>query len=738
MSERIPLTSTPSEPEGSYSPPSQHSPEHSSHDGDDVKVTVAEKLVSDADFRPLKTPEKEGGKGTEDIDATSGGGWNEFDQSSAIFNFHERPVRDAGWRFVFLVPLVLLVAMGALSLVGALFNPPLLFTFLLTPLVLLLLFALSLPFPLLLVSSLRGTCARTIKVFLIIAAVICALQSATSAVHFLVSPLAPSVAEQGPYPTYAPYSPGSMSSYSTGSDGSSSEFPVDSNFAESADGENGDTMGGGGGDMMAGEGVTEGGTEGGTGGAPEGWVEGQEDPYESPGSSADDAAAEADSSSSSSSSSTSVSDLGRGLLELVLPAIAHPVVAVTAHHTAHWARATHSMVHRQLQGRASVVATSARGRSLQGPPQLPAMPSMARLAELERPLYFIGFMSFALLSALALLLVLRFTHHLSLIASAVAHTAHATIAQAPIILFMALPVMLAGLVLSLPLIDFSSHLVVSILLSPFFVFALKVLATLFTYSVAAIYARLYVTTSTSSGGSEGMLGGEGEKRMTVKGQLELFRSAFSLACTSSLGTCCAIATADTAVIIVQLILSALAFALFGQGVIGCMLVALLRCAEVAIEFFLHCLVLPTCAMSGHGFSRSVRLSLDILQRFTGPIVAVNASALALLVMVTVPLCLINTLIGLFGAYVWMVLFLGGPGGLGLGALLISIVGLLAAFAVSLLSMVALSYVLTTGVATTVLCFAWDKKLDAEDGSDAAGLVAGGSISSADLKANNKV
>ncbi|CAI5522747.1 unnamed protein product [Closterium sp. Naga37s-1] len=158
-----------------------------------------------------------------------------------------------------------------------------------------------------------------------------------------------------------------------------------------------------------------------------------------------------------------------------------------------------------------------------------------------------------------------------------------------------------------------------------------------------------------------------------------------------------------------------------------LLVALLLCAHIAIHFFLYCLVLPTSAMSGHGFTRSLRLSFNILWRFFAPIVMANAAGLLLNVMLIIPMYFIYAIAGLIMVFATM---LTGDGLMVLaGFILISMV----IAVVSPLSTIALSSVLTTGVTTTVLCFAWDKRLEPEEGSDAAGLVAGGSLSFADVK-----
>ncbi|GJP51373.1 hypothetical protein CLOM_g10528 [Closterium sp. NIES-68] len=773
MSEKTALMSTTFETEGSNIAPSGESPQPD-RGGDDAKVTVAKNLVSRAGASPsrLKRPGKDGLKGTAELSGSSSNlpglkaasGWNDTestDKSSAIFNIHDRPVRDAAWRFVFLVPLVLLVATGLRLLffptTTTLFNPftrtsnsPLPLILLVSPFALLLLFALSLPLPVFLVASLRRMSARTLKALVVAAAVIWALQCASSAERFLSAP--PDAAEEvSPFQELIGNDPFSLvgNEFDNLNFKRSSDFSVGTDVGERAEGgmgESGEMMEGG-----MGVGGMQGGMAGGMGGtagAQEGWLE---IPSEAQENSADGAAPEDD---SSSSSSAPMSGIGRRLLESALPSAAHPVVAATASHAAHWVHgAVHSAVRRRLQSRVDSLAGESEGgqssvRVVLDPhdPQFPQFPqvqqqllSMAPMARrVERPIDFLGFVSFGLLSALAVLLLLRCSHHLPLVASVIAHTAHATIAQAPVILFLALPSMLAALLLALPLIDgilSGNHLVLSILLFLPFLFVLQVLATLVTYSASAIFARLYVPSGGSnySKGNEGLQrGGEGEKPawVTIKGQLELFRSALSLACTSSLGTCCAIFVASTSVSILKFILSALSFALFGQGVLGYLLAALIRCAEVALQFFLHCLVLPTSAMSGHGFTRSVRLSLDILQRFLVPIVVANAAALALLVMLMVPVFLINALIGLFGGGAIVGLYYEDLGPFAfvflLGILLITL-------GVSLLSMAALSFVLTTGVSTTVLCFAWDQKLDAQEGLDVTGLVGGCS-----LKACNEV
>ncbi|CAI5510623.1 unnamed protein product [Closterium sp. Naga37s-1] len=686
MSENIPLTSTTSETEGAYSPPSlfehtqpaeraakhQHA-EQWAQDGD-VKVTVSERLVShNVDFPPLKAePQEEQAESRKaahipqkSFDDPTAGGWNDFDKSSTIFNFNERPVRDAGWRFVFAVPLVVLLVAAFHAFVYSLFDSPspLLISPSLYSVALILLFAFSLPLPMLIVSSLRKIPARILSALIILAAVICALQSAISAVHYYTTPalVPPNAADVSPV-VYAPVR-----------DGSSSDFSVNTDVAESAEGESGETNDDSGGMMSGGMGeeeeaammdsimaeeakegteggMMEGGMEGGTEGAMGEHMKGQEDPFEAAGTSAGDAAAEAESSSSaptSSSSAAATSDIGKGLLELTLPAVAHPVVSVTvtAQHAAHWVRAVHSTVHyaarRHLQSHASDAGKRARGRSLQGDYRLYGVALAAILV--LRPLYFIGFVMFGLLSVVAMLLVLRCSHHLPLAASAVAHAAQTTVSKAPVIFLMPLPVILAASFLALPFMYSSdgANVILFVLLLPTSLFVAQVLSALLTYSTAAVFARLYVATSgsgSSSGGSseDGGQGGEREEGVTMRGQLELFCSALSLACTSSLGTCCAVAFTTCTATIVQILLSALSLALFGQSILGCLLVALLHCTQIVIRFFLSCLVLPTSAMSGHGFNRSLRLSLDILQRFLTPIVTANAAGLALLAVLLFP------------------------------------------------------------------------------------------------------
>ncbi|CAI5998518.1 unnamed protein product [Closterium sp. NIES-65] len=779
MGENIPLTSTTSETEGAYSPPSlfEHAPpaenaekhqhaEQWAQDGD-IKVTVSEHLLSHAvDSHPLKSkPQEKKAEARksaakiphQSFDDSTAGGWNDFDKSSAIFNFNERPVRDAEWMFVFAVPLVVLFVAALHAFVYSLYESsgPLLISPSLYPVALILLFAFSLPLPMLIVSSLRKIPARVLSALLIFAAVICALQSATSAVHYYTTPalVPPNAADVAPV-VYAPVR-----------DGSSSDFSVNTDVAESAEGESEKTT-----DEMiepaieASEGGTEGRTEGGTEGGSEGVTEGgtegamgdyvdvQEDPSEAAVSIADDAAAEvaaaaaataaaaaapSGSSSSSSSSAAATSDLGRGLLELTLPAVAHPVVTVTAQHVAHWARAAHSAAHQHLQSHASDAGKRARGRSLQGENRRDVALYYADL--ITRPLYFIAFVVLGLLSVVAMLLVLRCNHHLPLAASAVAHAAHTAIVQAQVIFFMPLPIMLAALFLGLPLmysLEGDTSDILFVLLLPTSLFVVQVLSALLTYSTAAVFARLYVTTSggSSRSSSEGRKAGEGEEGVTLRGQLELFSLAFSLACTSSLGTCCAVAITSCAATAVKLLLSSLFLALLGESSLGCLLVALLHCTQIVIRFFLTCLVLPTAAMSGHGFTRSLRLSLDILQRFLAPIVMANAAGLALLTMLVVPIVIIYNIVGLIGVFVQGALFPLGNSPMQLGGLAVLMEALLIVFVVSLLSVVALASVLTTGVATTVLCFAWDKKLEPEEGSDGAGLVGDESgISSADVK-----
>ncbi|CAI5476729.1 unnamed protein product [Closterium sp. Yama58-4] len=796
MSENVPLTSTTSETEGSYAPPllfqhaqpaepaenvSAHAEQWESDDGD-VKVTVTEHLVSHAvDFPSLKAePQEEQAEAhkaaarfpQKSFDHPTAGGWNDFDKSSAIFNFSDRPVRDAGWRFVFAAPLVFLLVAALRALVYAPFDPSsfILISPSLYPVALILLFAVSLPLPMLIVSSLRKIPARVLSALIVLAAVICALQSATSAVHYYTTPalVPPNAADVAPV-EYAPVR-----------DPSASDFSVNTDFAESADGESGKTneqmaeeeeamveaaieaseRGTEGGTEGGMEGGTEGGMEGGTEGAMGDYMEGQEVPSEAAVSIADDAAAEmaaaaavaetessssAPTSSSSapsgSSSPTATSDLGRGLFELALPAIAHPVVTVTAQHAAHLTRAVHSAARRHLQSHASDAGKRARGRSLQGENRLDV--AMVSAILIARPLYFIAFVVLGLFSVVAMLLVLSCNHHLPLAASAVAHAAQTAIAQAPVIFFMPLPVILAVSFLCLPLMNSlpgDTSLILFVLLLPTSFFVAQVLSALLIYSTAAVFARLYVTTSGSSSrsSSEGGKVGEGEEGVTLRGQLELFSSAFSLACTSSLGTCCAIAITSCATTILQVLLSAIFLALFGESILGCLLLALLHCTQIVIRFFLNCLVLPTSAMSGHGFTRSLRLSLDILQRFLAPIVTANAAGLALLTMLVVPIVIIYNIIGLIGVYAYEALFPLGDSPMQLGALALLLEALLIVFVVCLLSVVALSSVLTTGVATTVLCFAWDKKLEPEEGSDAAGLVGDESISSADVKDTSPV
>ncbi|CAI5461052.1 unnamed protein product [Closterium sp. Yama58-4] len=784
MSESIPLTSTTSETEGAYSPPllfehaqpaecaeNHEHAERWADDVGDVKVTVSEHLVSHtADSPPLKAEPKEEQAEARKAAAwipqksfgyPTAGGWNDFDKSSAIFNFSERPVRDAGWRFVFAVPLVVLVVAALFAFVAALLDPsPLLLFPFLYPIALIILFAFSLPLPVLIVSSLRKIPARVLNALMILAAVICALQSATSAVHYFASPalVPPNAADVSPVVNYGSYSPGD--------DGSSSSFSINTDVPESAEGESGETNEGSGG-MMGGEmgeeeeaammdaimadeakegtqgGMMEGGMEGGTEGAMGEHMEGQEDPSEAAVSSAGHVATEAESSSSAptstssapsgSSSAAATSDLGRGLLELILPTVAHPVVTVTAQHAGHWVRVAHSAARRHLQVHASDAEKGARGRSLQGENRLYGVAPLADTLVL-RPLYFIAFVVLGLLSVVAMLLVLRCSHHLSLAASAVAHAAQTTVSQAPVIFLMPLPVILAFSFLVLPFMCRSdgASVILFVLLLPIFLFVAQVLSALLTYCKAAVFARLYVTTSSSSsssrGSSEDGKAGEREEGVSLRGQLELFSSAFSLACTSSLGTCCAVAFTTCTTTIVLLLLSALSLALLGQGVIGCLLVALLHCTQLAIHFFLNSLILPTAAMSGHGFARSLRLSIDILRRFLAAILTANAAALALLAVLLFPVLIINSIFGV----VTVVLRIFATGG-GLESLVENIFIAFIVYAVSLLSTVALSSVLTTGVATTVLCFAWDKKLEPEEGSDAAGLVGDGFISSADAK-----
>ncbi|CAI5522748.1 unnamed protein product [Closterium sp. Naga37s-1] len=538
MGENIPLTSTTSETEGAYSPPSlfEHAPpaEHAekhqhaeqwAQDGD-IKITVSEHLLSHAvDSPPLKSkPQEKKAEARksaakiphQSFDDSTAGGWNDFDKSSAIFNFNERPVRDAEWMFVFAVPLVVLFVAALHAFVYSLYESsgPLLISPSLYPVALILLFAFSLPLPMLIISSLRKIPARVLSALLIFAAVICALQSATSAVHYYTTPalVPPNAADVAPV-VYAPVR-----------DGSSSDFSVNTDVAESAEGESEKTT-----DEMieaaieASEGGTEGRTEGGTEGG----------------------------------------------------------------------------------------------------------------------------------SVVAMLLVLRCNHHLPLAASAVAHAAHTAIVQAQVIFFMPLPIMLAALFLGLPLmysLEGDTSDILFVLLLPTSLFVVQVLSALLTYSTAAVFARLYVTTSggSSRSSSEGRKVGEGEEGVTLRGQLELFSSAFSLACTSSLGTCCAVAITSCAATAAKLLLSSLFLALFDESILGCLLVALLHCTQIVIRFFLSCLVLPTAAMSGHGFTRSLRLSLDILQRFLAPIVTANAAGLALLTMLVVPIVIIYNIVGLIG------------------------------------------------------------------------------------------
>ncbi|CAI5489113.1 unnamed protein product [Closterium sp. Naga37s-1] len=625
MGENIPLTSTTSETEGAYSPPSlfEHAPpaEHAekhqhaeqwAQDGD-IKITVSEHLLSHAvDSPPLKSkPQEKKAEARksaakiphQSFDDSTAGGWNDFDKSSAIFNFNERPVRDAEWMFVFAVPLVVLFVAALHAFVYSLYESsgPLLISPSLYPVALILLFAFSLPLPMLIVSSLRKIPARVLSALLIFAAVICALQSATSAVHYYTTPalVPPNAADVAPV-VYAPVR-----------DGSSSDFSVNTDVAESAEGESEKTT-----DEMieaaieASEGGTEGRTEGGTEGGSEGGTEGamgdyvdvQEDPSE-------------------------------------------------AAHVAHWARAAHSAAHQHLQSHASDARKRARGRSLQGENRRDVALYYADL--ITRPLYFIAFVVLGLLSVVAMLLVLRCNHHLPLAASAVAHAAHTAIVQAQVIFFMPLPIMLAALFLGLPLmysLEGDTSDILFVLLLPTSLFVVQVLSALLTYSTAAVFARLYVTTSggSSRSSSEGRKAGEGEEGVTLRGQLELFSSAFSLACTSSLGTCCAVAITSCAATAAKLLLSSLFLALFGESILGCLLVALLHCTQIVIRFFLSCLVLPTAAMSGHGFTRSLRLSLDILQRFLAPIVTANAAGLALLTMLVVPIVIIYNIVGLIG------------------------------------------------------------------------------------------
>ncbi|CAI5976022.1 unnamed protein product [Closterium sp. NIES-64] len=715
MGENIPLTSTTSETEGAYSPPSlfEHAPpaEHAekhqhaeqwAQDGD-IKVTVSEHLLSHAiDSPPLKSkPQEKKAEARksaakiphQSLDDSTAGGWNDFDKSSAIFNFNERPVRDAEWMFVFAVPLVVLFVAALHAFVYSLYESsgPLLISPSLYPVALILLFAFSLPLPMLIVSSLRKIPARVLSALLVFAALICALQSATSAVHYYTTPalVPPNAADVAPV-VYAPVR-----------DGSSSDFSVNTDVAESAEGESEKTT-----DEMieaaieASEGGTEGRTEGGTEGGSEGGTEGgtegamgdyvdvQEDPSE-------------------------------------------------AAHVAHWARAAHSAAHQHLQSHASDAGKRARGRSLQGENRRDVALYYADL--ITRPLYFIAFVVLGLLSVVAMLLVLRCNHHLPLAASAIAHAAHTAIVQAQVIFFMPLPIMLAALFLGLPLmysLEGDTSDILFVLLLPTSLFVVQVLSALLTYSTAAVFARLYVTTSggSSRSSSEGRKAGEGEEGVTLRGQLELFSSAFSLACTSSLGTCCAVAITSCAATAVKLLLSSLFLALLGESILGCLLVALLHCTQIVIRFFLTCLVLPTAAMSGHGFTCSLRLSLDILQRFLAPIVTANAAGLALLTMLVVPIVIIYNFVGLIGVFVQGALFPLGNSPMQLGGLAVLMEALLIVFVVSLLSVVALASVLTTGVATTVLCFAWDKKLEPEEGSDGAGLVGDESgLSSADVK-----
>ncbi|CAI5503016.1 unnamed protein product [Closterium sp. Naga37s-1] len=504
MSENMPLTSTPSLKEGSYSPPScthlfehaqaaeragnlsEHA-EHWPHDGD-VKVTVSEHLgshtASDDDFprnssnlKPEPQEERAEARKSaahvvsqQSVDyPAAGGDWNEFDTSPAIFNFQERPVRDAGWLLVVAVALVVLVGAAAFAFDPSIRLGDALAFLLVYSFAFILLFALSLPLTLFLVSYLCKISAHTLKTLMTLAAVIFVLQSVNSAVNLLAS--------------------------------------------QHAD---------------------------------------------------------------------------------------------------------------------------------EGGPSLQAYASSNRV-----------------LPALLLLSCL---------------------------------------------------------------FLGQVLSAILTYSTAAVYARLYITSSTNSGSSSSEVGqaGGGEERMTARGQLQLFCSALSLACTSSLGTCCAVAFTASALGIAEMCLSALVLALFGQGIIGSLPVALLHCTNLAILFFLHCLVLPTSAMSGHGFTRSLRLSLDILQRYALPIVASNAAGFAL-----PPI-----LIGGLGMIALIVAFFVGPGLV--TPLVIGFFFLILA-APALLAAVGISSVLVTGVATTVLCFAWDKRLESEEGSDAAGLVGAGSPPSAHVK-----
>ncbi|CAI5514907.1 unnamed protein product [Closterium sp. Naga37s-1] len=734
MGENIPLTSTTSETEGSYSSPPlfehtqpaeraekhQHA-EQWAQDGD-AKVTVSERLVSHAvDSPSLKAePQEEqaearkaaGKTPHQSFDDLTAGGWNDFDKSSAIFNFNERPVRDAGWRFVFAVPLVVLLV-AVIHVFYALSDTSTLLGFspFLYPVALILCFAVSLPLPVLIVSSLRKIPARVLNALLILTAVVCALQSATSAVHYFA--LVPSDGESGET------NEGSGGMMAGGMGEEEESAMMDSIMADEA--------------MKGTEGGMVGGMEGGTEGAMGDNMEGQEDPSEAAGSSAADAAAEAESTDSAptsgSSSAAATSDLGRGLLELALPAVAHPVVTVSAQHAAYWVRAVHSTVRRHLQSHASDAEKRARGRSLQGD-------WLFSEALILCAIFFIAFVVLGLLSVVALLLVLRCNHHLPLAASAVAHAAQTTVSQTPVIFLMPLPVILAASFLGLPLmyssIDGGANIILFVLLLPTSLFVARVLSALLTYSTAAVYARLYVTTSGSSSrsSSEDGKAGEKEEGVTLRGQLDLFSSALTLACTSSLGTCCAVAFTACTATIAQLLLSALSLALFGQGVLGCLLVALLHCTQIVIQFFLSYLVLPTSAMSGHGFARSLRLCLDILQRFLAPIFTANAAGLALLAMLTVPIGIIYDIIGIIGVFAYQALF---PPDLAL-----FLEAFFTVYVVSLLSVVALSSVLTTGVATTVLCFAWDKKLEPEEGSDAAGLVGGGHMSSADVKDTSAV
>eukprot|EP00475_Leptophrys_vorax_P018364 TRINITY_DN25090_c0_g1_i1.p1 TRINITY_DN25090_c0_g1~~TRINITY_DN25090_c0_g1_i1.p1 ORF type:complete len:717 (+),score=-15.27 TRINITY_DN25090_c0_g1_i1:192-2153(+) len=399
---------------------------------------------------------------------------------------------------------------------------------------------------------------------------------------------------------------------------------------------------------------------------------------------------------------------------------------------------------------AAAAAAASNGtarRRLQLTPAMPASPAAAAIVHrVVASLTMHRLAQSACLLALVLFILLRLHALLPLAAAVISATARATWGSARSALCAGLLAVAVGVALLLPLAAIPFNLVggcvaanigagapgdlskcagVSVLalllLLPLLLLALwvlQVLAAAACFVVAAVYAQVYCHTGGRGDAHEGEAAASG-----LQGEVKIFKTALGLAATSSLGSVTAAAFALAGIAVAQAVAGAAVGGVLGGGVLGGLVQCAVTLAAMGGNLFVQWLVLPMCAVTGHGFQRAWELSLDVVRRYWRHLLAVNGAACCLVVPLAVAIMVANALLLalVFGVGVASFGMPGGPSGAVLVvALLLALYILLSVFGLLLCQVP-----LAGGVPTTLLCFVWDRRVDADALAPPRGRVEGG-------------